>query len=116
MTEYFNGQLPALIQGEAFQLQVIGPTGSNLITTPVTLYLDPPLGSTASRIILKQSDPGNTVATDGSSVTFFKDPSWSTSLASGAWDLWVAVGDTINRDEWAYFVMEVVTPRSGPLA
>lgn len=105
-------QLPPLVQGEEFGLQVVAPTGVNLNTTPPTLYLDPPVGSQQVRLTLNTPS----IEADGSSATFREAPSWSAAMDDGAWDLWVAVGDNSNRDAWVQGVLPVVAPRSGPLA
>lgn len=116
MPSLVSGSLPPLVQGEAFALQV-GPTtpATDFSLTPVTLYLDPPESAGGARVTLTQAAAG-VLSAGNTVVTFTKPPSWSAVLAAGTWDLWVAVGDATNRDQWAFFKLPVAAPRNGPLA
>jgi len=113
----YTGRLPPLICGEVFTF-VVGPTTdpvTDFSTTDVTLYFDPPKGSTADRITLAVGS-GGTVANDGSYVEFEKNQAWTAALEPGEWDLRVCLGDNAAPDHIACYVLPVELPRKGALS
>jgi len=82
-------------------------------TTPLTIYMDPPLRQTgASRITLASGTDG-TVAGDGLSVAFSKNQAWTTALVTGDWDFHICVGPHTAPLHEVYCVLPVVDPRAG---